>query len=94
MILIGDHEVEFHQKFKLFLQTKLTNPHFKLGNQAQIAVFNFTVTLDGLEKQLLGNFANHEKEGLEEQKAVLIRQMNEDKITMKELEDDLLTCFS
>jgi dynein heavy chain len=67
---------------------------FSLKIQAQTTVINFTVTLDGLEEQLLGNVVNHEKEGLEEQKPALIRQMNEDKITMKELEDDLLALFS
>jgi dynein heavy chain len=30
LILIGDHEVECHPKFKLFLRTKLANPQVKL----------------------------------------------------------------
>jgi dynein heavy chain len=90
LILVGDREVEFNPKFRLFLQTKLANSHFKPKIQAQTTVISFTVTLDELEEQLLGNVVNHEKEGLEEQKTVLIRQMNEDKVTLKELEDDLL----
>jgi len=90
IIHIGDRNVEFSPKFKLFLQTKLANPHFQPEIQAQTTVINFTVTLDGLEEQLLGNVVNHEKEGLEEKKAELIRQMNEDKITMVELEKTLL----
>jgi dynein heavy chain len=94
LILIGDHEVEFHPKFKPFLQTKLANPYFKPEIQAQTTVINVTVTLDGLEEQLLGNVVNHEKEGIEEQRAALIQQMNEDKITVKELEDDLLARLS
>jgi dynein heavy chain len=89
-VQIGDREVEFNAKFKLFLQTKLANPYFKLEIQAQTTVINFTVTLDGLEEQLLGNVVKHEKPGLEEEKAALITHMNADKITMKELEDNLL----
>jgi dynein heavy chain len=94
LVQIGDKEVEFNDKFKLFLQTKLANPHFKPEIQAQTTVINFTVTLDGLEEQLLGNVVKHEKPGLEEEKAALITQMNEDKITMKELEDNLLERLS
>jgi dynein heavy chain len=94
LVQIGDREVEFNDKFRLFLQTKLANPHFKPEIQAQTTVINFTVTLDGLEEQLLGNVVKHEKPGLEEEKAALITQMNEDKITMKELEDNLLERLS
>ena len=90
LIQVGDREVEFNPNFKLFLQTKLANPHFQPEIQAQTTVINFTVTLDGLEEQLLGNVVNHEKEGLEERKAKLIRQMNEDKIKEAELEKALL----
>jgi dynein heavy chain len=42
----------------------------------------------------LGNVVKHEKPGLEEEKAALITQMNQDKITMKELEDNLLERLS
>lgn len=90
VIHIGDRDVDFNSNFKLFLQTKLANPHFQPEIQAQTTVINFTVTMDGLEEQLLGNVVNHEKEGLEEKKAELIRQMNEDKITMVNLEKALL----
>ena len=94
LIQIGDREVEFNDKFKLFLQTKLANPNFKPEYQAQTTVINFTVTLDGLEEQLLGYVVKHEKPGLEEQKSELITQMNQDKITMQKLEDDLLARLS
>ncbi|OHS95209.1 Dynein heavy chain family protein [Tritrichomonas foetus] len=94
IIQIGDREVEFNEKFKLYLQTKLANPNFKPEYQAQTTVINFTVTLDGLEEQLLGYVVKHEKPGLEEEKARLITQMNEDKITMQNLEDDLLNRLS
>ncbi|KAH0788142.1 Dynein heavy chain family protein [Histomonas meleagridis] len=94
LIQIGDREIEFNDKFKLYLQTKIANPHFKPEIQAQTTIINFTVTLDGLEEQLLSNVVQHEKPGLEEEKAKLITQMNTDKITMKQLEDNLLERLS
>lgn len=47
VIKIGDKEVDFDPKFKLILQTKLANPHYKPEMQAQATLINFTVTRDG-----------------------------------------------
>lgn len=46
-IKFGDKEVDFNPQFKLILQTKLANPHFKPEMQAQTTLINFTVTRDG-----------------------------------------------
>lgn len=53
-IKMGDKEVDFNPNFRLILQTKLANPHYKPEMQAQTTLINFTVTKDGLEDQLLG----------------------------------------
>lgn len=53
-IKMGDKEVDFNPTFRLILQTKLANPHYKPEMQAQTTLINFTVTKDGLEDQLLG----------------------------------------
>ena len=50
---IGDAEVEYDDKFRLYLQTKLANPHFKPEVAAQTTLVNFCVTEKGLEDQLL-----------------------------------------
>ena len=41
---MGDKEVEYHKDFRLILQTKLANPHYKPEMQAQTTLINFTVT--------------------------------------------------
>lgn len=46
-IKMGEKEVEFNPKFRLILQTKLGNPHYKPEMQAQTTLINFTVTKDG-----------------------------------------------
>ncbi|KAJ4456876.1 putative Dynein heavy chain 17; axonemal [Paratrimastix pyriformis] len=90
-IMLGDSAKDYNPKFKLFLQTKLSNPHYRPEIQAQSTLVNFTVTEEGLEDQLLALVVNREKPELERQKAELILQQNEFKIKLKDLEDALLT---
>ena len=93
-IKLGDKEIEYNHKFKLFLHTKMANPHYKPELQAQLTLINFTVTRTGLEDQLLAEVVKADRPDLEEQKAELTRQQNEYKILLKELEDDLLARLS
>lgn len=89
-IKIGDREVDFNSKFRLILQTKLANPHYKPEVQAQATLINFTVTREGLEQQLLAEVVKAERPDLERSKQELTMQQNHFKITLKSLEDDLL----
>lgn len=67
-IKLGDKEIEYHPNFRLILQTKLANPHYKPEMQAQTTLINFTVTREGLEDQLLANVVAKERPDLEENK--------------------------
>ncbi|CAF0714705.1 unnamed protein product [Brachionus calyciflorus] len=93
-IKIGDKEVEYHPSFKLILQTKLANPHYKPEMQAQTTLINFTVTRDGLEDQILADVVAKERPDLEKLKLELTRENNQYKITLKQLEDSLLARLS
>ncbi|NXI37002.1 DYH9 protein, partial [Galbula dea] len=93
-VKIGDKECEFHPAFRLLLHTKLANPHFQPELQAQCTLINFTVTRDGLEEQLLAAVVNMERPDLEELKSDLTKQQNGFKITLKTLEDNLLSRLS
>ncbi|CAF3393401.1 unnamed protein product [Rotaria sp. Silwood1] len=93
-IKLGDKEIEYHPDFRLILQTKLANPHYKPEMQAQTTLINFTVTKDGLEDQLLADVVAKERPDLERLKSDLTKQQNEFKITLKRLEDNLLARLS
>lgn len=90
VVKIGDKEVDYNPKFRLILQTKLGNPHYKPEMQAQTTLINFSVTRDGLEQQLLAEVVKAERPDLERLKSELTMQQNHFKITLKSLEDDLL----
>uniref|UniRef100_A0A8C2YH93 Dynein axonemal heavy chain 9 n=1 Tax=Coturnix japonica TaxID=93934 RepID=A0A8C2YH93_COTJA len=93
-IKIGDKECEFNPAFRLILHTKLANPHFQPELQAQCTLINFTVTRDGLEEQLLAAVVSAERPDLEQLKVDLTKQQNGFKITLKTLEDNLLSRLS
>ncbi|XP_025057963.1 dynein heavy chain 9, axonemal [Alligator sinensis] len=91
---IGDKECEYNPNFRLILHTKLANPHYQPEMQAQCTLINFTVTRDGLEDQLLAAVVSMERPDLEELKSDLTKQQNGFKITLKTLEDNLLSRLS
>ena len=89
-VKLGDKEVALDPKFKLYLQTKLSNPHYRPEIATQTTLVNFCVTEKGLEDQLLALVVGKERPDLQEQAATLVRQLGEYTITLKELEDSLL----
>ncbi|CAD7941439.1 unnamed protein product [Amoebophrya sp. A120] len=94
IIKLGGEEVEYDPKFKLFLQSKLANPHYRPEIAAQCTIINFIVTPSGLEDQILAIVVNIEKPELEQKKQELVRKQNEFKVTLSQLEDDLLAQLS
>ena len=72
LMIIGDNEVEYDSKFRMYLQTKLANPHYKPEIAAQTTLVNFCVTEKGLEDQLLALVVDHERPDLQEQAANLV----------------------
>lgn len=65
---MGSDVIDYDINFKLFLMTKLSNPHFRPEIAAQCTIINFIVTESGLEEQLLAMVVNVEKNELEVQK--------------------------
>merc|ERR1719343_350495 len=90
LVKLGDKEIVLHANFKLYMQTKLSNPHYQPEVQAETTLINFTVTEDGLEDQLLFLVVRLERPDLAKKKSELIRQQNEFKVTLAHLEALLL----
>eukprot|EP00916_Digyalum_oweni_P005776 GHVL01010034.1.p1 GENE.GHVL01010034.1~~GHVL01010034.1.p1 ORF type:complete len:2742 (+),score=421.27 GHVL01010034.1:35-8227(+) len=89
-VKLGDKEIALSPNFKLFLHTKLSNPHYPPEIQAECAIINFTVTEQGLEDQLLALVVKMERPDLARRKVQLIKQMNGFKIKLAELENNLI----
>eukprot|EP00937_MAST-01D_sp_MAST-1D-sp2_P001625 g1625.t1 len=87
---LGGEEVDYDLHFKLFLQTKLSNPHFPPETLAQCTLVNFIATEQGLEEQLLALAVKLEQPELEEKKQGIVAAFQQYKIKLHELEDNLL----
>jgi dynein heavy chain len=92
--MLGSEPIEVDPKFKLYLQTKLINPHYKPETAAQCTIINFLVTEKGLEDQLLASVVRVEKEEVEREKDELTARQNMFKIQLEELEANLLKNLS
>ena len=89
-IKVGDKECDFHPDFRLYLHTKLSNPHYPPEIQAETTLINFTVTMFGLEDQLLNLVVEKERPDLAALSEDLVKRLNGFTIKMKELEDNIL----
>lgn len=74
IIMFAGKAVDLNDKFKLFLHTKLSNPHYPPEVQAETALINFTVTELGLGDQLLTLVVGRERPDLAKKKVELITQ--------------------
>ncbi|POI33535.1 hypothetical protein CIB84_002713, partial [Bambusicola thoracicus] len=89
-IVLGDKEVDYDSNFRLYLNTKLANPKYSPAVFGKAMVINYTVTLKGLEDQLLSVITGFERRELEEQREHLIQETSDNKNLLKDLEDSLL----
>merc|ERR1719491_1280671 len=90
VVKLGDKEIKLSPNFRLFMQTKLSNPHYPPEIQAECTIINFTVTEDGLEDQILFLVVRLERPDLARKESELITQQNEFKVTLAALEALLL----
>lgn len=89
-VKIGSEDIDILSTFKLYLQTKLINPHYKPETAAQCTIINFIVTESGLEDQLLASVVRVEKPDLEATKEELVNKQNQFVQTLAGLESSLL----
>merc|ERR1719453_2244720 len=94
MIRLGDSTIEYHDDFRLFITTKLPNPHYPPETCVQVTLLNFMATPDGLEDQMLGILVAKEEPEVERKRQNLIVESAQSKAQLKEIEDRILELLS
>ncbi|XP_035245196.1 dynein heavy chain 1, axonemal isoform X1 [Anguilla anguilla] len=90
VIKLGDTIIPYHDDFKMYITTKLPNPHYSPEISTKVTLINFTLSPSGLEDQLLGCVVAEERPDLEEAKNQLIVSSARMKQELKEIEDQIL----
>jgi dynein heavy chain len=87
---LGDSTLEYHKDFKLYITTKLSKPKFVRDTVSKIALVNFSITRLGLDEQLLTITVTRERPELEEERAQLIVQANDNRKQLRDIENKIL----
>ena len=94
VLKLGDKELDYSDDFKLYITTKLGNPHYTPEVSTKATIINFAVKQQGLEAQLLGYVVQKEQPNLETQKAELTMRVAQGKKKLVDLEDEILRLLS
>ncbi|CEM09924.1 unnamed protein product [Vitrella brassicaformis CCMP3155] len=94
MIRLGDSTVEYSREFKLYITTKLPNPHYPPELCVKVTLLNFLVTPEGLEDQMLGILVAREEPDTERKRQNLVVESAQSKAQLKQLEDKILELLS
>ena len=89
-VKLGDKSIDIDRNFRMYLTCRLSNPKLSTLHFSYSKVINYTVTLKGLEEQLLSSLVKIERRELEEMRETLIQEIFENKQQQKLLEDSLL----
>eukprot|EP00760_Papus_ankaliazontas_P005952 PhM_4_TR1281/c1_g1_i2/m.7199/K10408/DNAH; dynein heavy chain, axonemal len=85
-----EQEIEYDKNFKLFITTKLPNPHYTPELQIKVTIVNFTVTQHGLEEQLLADVVRCDRADLEQKADRTVVEIADGKAQLKKVEDEIL----
>lgn len=90
IVVLGDKEVTYDEKFRLFITTKLPNPALTPELQVKLTVLNFTVTREGLEEQLLADIVGTERAELQRSSDRCIVSIAANRSEIRALEEQVL----
>ena len=90
-VQLGDNAVEYDHKFRLYITTKLMNPHYPPELCVKVNLLNFMATAEGLEDQMLGQCVAREEPKLEALREQLVLDDAANQKALQEIEDRILT---
>lgn len=89
-IRFNDRLCVYNERFRLFVTTKLSNPHYGPETTVKTTLVNFAVKEAGLEAQLLGIVVRKERPAVEAQKDELVVSIARSRRTLVDLENEIV----
>ena len=90
LLRLGDQDIPYDANFKLFITTKLPNPHYMPEVCIKVTIINFTVTLFGLEEQMLVEVMRNERKDLADKSDQLVVAIAKCKNQLTDVEKAIL----
>lgn len=94
MLKMGDTSLQYNDDYRMYFTTQIGNPNYTPEIFGKTMIINFSVTMLGLRDQLLNEVVQKERPKLEEARKQLVIETSQNKATLKELEDTLLSELS
>ncbi|KAB0795153.1 hypothetical protein PPYR_11992 [Photinus pyralis] len=94
VIALGDHVITCHENFKLYLTSKMRNPHYPPEVFNKVTIINFALMTVALEDRLLGIVVAKERPDLQRKREELIVESMKNKAALMNLEEMILTTLS
>ncbi|KAH9163072.1 hypothetical protein LEN26_000647, partial [Aphanomyces euteiches] len=94
VIRLGENIFPYNDCFRFYMTTKLANPHYPPEVCVKVSLLNFTITMKGLEEQLLNVVVQKEMPELAEKKNELVLSNAESKKQLYEIENQILYLLS
>ena len=89
-IKLGSEQIPYHDDFRLYLTSKLPNPHYSPELSTKVTVINMMITPEGLEDQMLSSVVSHEEPELEAERSELIVKNAENARQLQLIENKIL----
>jgi len=90
MIRLGSEVLAFDPSFRLYLTTKLQNPHYPPETSTRVTLVNFAITPEGLTDQMLSTVVLCEEPELEAERSELVLKGAENQRQLQLIEDKIL----
>ncbi|EQC29095.1 hypothetical protein SDRG_13255 [Saprolegnia diclina VS20] len=94
VIRLGENVIPYNESFRFYMTSKLANPHYPPEVCVKVSLLNFTITMKGLEEQLLNVVVQKEMPELAEKKNELVLSNAASKRQLYEIENQILYLLS
>ena len=89
-VRLGARQVKYDDQFRLYITTRLPNPHYSPETSVMVTIINFSITFKGLEEQMLNQFIDKELPEQQSRRNEILRENAEAVTELADIEKNIL----